>query len=184
MRTLLPVALGSIFVLAGCGQSHEVDAKNKSVAEVAKQVGDSGFKFTPGQWDTTIQIESLDLGRELPPEAAAAMKGMTGKARTVSACLTPEQASKPGPEFFGEQQKGCTYDHFTMADGKLDAKLVCQPPEGASGAITMTMAGTFTATGYDLAVASNGGGMGGAPVSMKMKVNGKRVGECKGKAAD
>lgn len=169
-----------VLALAGCNKSPSVDAKNSSVADVAKQVGASGFKFTPGEWQTTAQIDSFDIGRELPPEAAAAMKSMTGKPRTFNACLTPEQAAKPGPEFFGEQQKGCTYEHFSMADGKLDAKLVCKPDGGGRG-VTMTMSGNFTATGYDLAMASNGDG-GGNPVSMKMKVSGKRLGECTGKA--
>src|ERR1700712_4116639 len=79
-------------VLAGCNRSPSVDAKNSSVADVAKQVGGSGFKVTPGEWPANAQIATCDMGRGLPPGAAAAMKAMTGKPRTFTACLTPEKA--------------------------------------------------------------------------------------------
>lgn len=169
---------------AGCSKPAPVDVKNGSPQAVASSVNASGLKFTPGRWETTVNMTRFDIGKELPKEAKDMMKAMMGKTRNLAACLTPEQAEKPGPGFFGEERSGCTYDHFTMGNGSIDAKMVCKG-EGASdaasggGSMTMTMTGNYTADSYDMKVSSSGV-QGGMPINMDLAMTAHRTGACNG----
>ncbi len=174
----LPIAL-----IAGCSKPAAIDVKNGSPQAVASSVSAAGLKFTPGRWETTVNMTKFEIGKDLPPQAKEMMKGMMGKARNLAACLTPEQAAKPGPEFFGEQRSGCTYDHFTMGGGTIDSKMVCKG-EGAGassdgGSMTMTMTGHYTADSYDMKVSSNGT-QGGMPISMDLAMTAHHTGACNG----
>jgi hypothetical protein len=66
-----------------------------------------------------------------------------------------------------------------MGKGKIDAQMHCQQ-QGVSQ--TMTMAGTYGPEAYAMHMTSKTeGGAAGETMSMKMRVEAKRVGECTGK---
>ena len=173
--------LSIVLPLAACGSKPAVDEKNASVADVAEKVrevsGDGGF-ISPGQWESTVTIEDVSMPG-LPPEAAERMKKMVAQNQTTTSCLTPEEVKKPEPGFFGGNDK-CRYDHFTMGKGKIDAEMHC-----AQGGMTqvMQMTGTYSSDAYTMQMASSsrGGPSAEGNMSMKMKVDAKRVGECTGK---
>lgn len=174
---LIAFGLSAALPLVACSKPASVDVKEKSPEAVASSVKAAGMKFTPGRWETTVEMTKFDIGKELPPQAKDMMKAMMGKTRNLATCLTQEKADKPDPEFFGKPGDGCTYDHFTMGDGKIDSKMICKGSDG--GSMTMTMAGHYTADSYDMKVSSSGE-QGGMPVSMDLAMTSKRTGACNG----
>ena len=114
----------------------------------------------------------------LPPQAQAQMKGMMGEASTHEYCLTPEEASRPRGKFFtGKDEGNCRYDHFTMGGGKIDAVMRCEE-NGASQ--IMRMAGNYSPDSYDMRMAMEreGGEKAMGAMTMKMRVESLRIGEC------
>ena len=174
---LLPLAL------AACGSEPSVSAENASVDEVAAKVkaaGGQAMFLSPGHWDSTLTIQQVSIPG-MPPEVTAHMKqAMAGK--VTGSCLTPEQAKKPGADFFGgRDRKDCRYDHFDMGDGKLDAKLVCGA-EGGSAIVTMQ--GTYSPDTFRIAMTTEAKGAPGAPMgtmTMAATIDSKRTGVCTGK---
>ena len=151
--------------------------KNETVSGVAQKVADSGMRFLPGRWETTMTFTKLDMPN-LPPEAQKAMGQAMGKARTISSCLTKAEAEKPQGKFFGQVDKSCKYDTFTMGGGTIDAKMSCH---NESHAQTMVMHGTYGPQSYEMTVDVDGKGPGGQPMTMTMGMTSKRVGDCTGK---
>lgn len=170
--------------LAACDSEPEVSARNASVDEVADKLADAsgGDSFVrPGKWQSRVRIEKFELPGA-PPEAAAAMRSMHERAQVSEICLTAEQARRPKEDVFAGAGKNCRYDRFTMGDGKIDAVMRCK---GDGMAQTMAMQGTYGPDAYRMQMsieAQAGTGPPGA-MTMTMRVDARRVGECDGKAA-
>lgn len=171
------LALAAALALAGCGSGKTVTATNESVSGVAKKVAESGMKFNPGRWESTMKFVKLDM-EGMPPEAQAMMSKVMGKDRTFASCLSKADAEKPEAKFFGQADERCKYDSFTMGGGKIDAKMSCKSEQGVQA---MTMAGTYTQDAYDMTMAINGQGPNGKAMSMTMAISSKHNGECTGK---
>jgi hypothetical protein len=174
--------------LAACNSSPQVNEKNASVADVAKAVRESGADSSfvrPGKWQSKITIEEFDVPG-MPPEAARQMKTSMAKyqERSFETCLTPEEVRRPKEDFFAGKNSACRYDHFTMGGGKIDAVMRCS--EGGGGRQLMQMAGNYSHDSYDMHMAmKHEGGSGPASgMSMKMRVDAHRIGECTGKEGD
>jgi hypothetical protein len=169
--------LGLALPIAACNKP-AVDEKNASVEEVSQKVReaskDEGF-VQPGQWQSTVTIDKMDMP-DMPPEVAAQMKKMVAQSHTSESCLTPAEAKQPKANFFSGNDN-CRYDHFTMGNGKIDAKMHC---EQGGGTQVMQMAGTYSPGSYKMHMTSTGGAAGHS-MSMEMSVDAKRVGECTGK---
>ena len=161
--------------LAGC-KKQAVEADHASVAQVAAAMGGSAPSFQPGRWESTMKIEQMDIPG-MPPQARAMMMKSSAMARVVSVCISPQEAAKPDGHFFNHGQSNCTYDHFSMDDGKLDATMTC---EGRTGKRTMTMNGTFSPDQYELHTTSQEQMPGGQTMNMAMTVTSHRVGDCTG----
>lgn len=175
---ILPlIALSAALALAGCGSEKSVTAKNESVSDVAKKVSDAGLKFNPGRWDSTMKFVNMEM-EGMPPEAKAMMSKILGKDRTFASCLTKEEAEKPDGKFFGQADKRCKYDSFTMGGGKIDAKMTCNAEQGTQ---TMTMQGSYTPDTYDMTMSISGAGPEGKAMSMEMQISAKHNGACTGK---
>ena len=178
------ILLACALPLAACDSKSEVDARSASVEDVAEQVADargSDSFVRPGKWRSSVQIEEFDLPGA-PPEAASAMRSMHNRAQVSESCLTPEEAKRPKEDFFAGSNKNCRYDHFTMGGGKIDAVMKCT---GEGMAQTMAMQGTYGPDAYQMRMsmkAEAGSGPAGG-MTMKMRVDAKRVGECDAKAA-
>ena len=166
-------------VLLGACQQSSVDERNASVEEVAKAVvGSDAAKFTPGRWETRVRVLGIDAPG-LPPEAAAGVQQAVARAQVVATCLTPAQAANPEANFFNRDVKNCRYDRFTMAGGKIDAVMKCSAGDTTQ---TMTMAGDYSPDAYAMRMEMAHSGNGGRPgMTMAMRVNAKRIGECTGK---
>ena len=166
--------------LAACGSKPAVDERNASVEEVANRVAEvsqAEGTIRPGRWQSTMTLEQMDTPG-IPPEAQAQMKKMFSQARVTENCVTPEEAKQPNPKMFAGNEQ-CRYDHFTMGKGKIDAKMHCDQQGVAQ---TMTMAGTYGPDAYSMRMTSRTeGGGAGESMSMKMRVEAKRIGECTGK---
>lgn len=166
--------------LAACG-SPTVDEKNASVEEVSEKVREASRNdglVRPGKWVSTVSIERMDMPG-VPPQQAEQMKRMVEQSHTTQTCLTPDEARQPQGELFGGNEN-CRYDHFTMRRGKIDAEMRCTIP-GATQ--VMEMAGTYSPDAYQMRMKSRTEGTGGEGMTMQMKVEAKRVGECTGEEA-
>lgn len=171
--------------LTACGRSEpEVDARNATVGEVAEQVReatrDSNF-IRPGKWLSQVTFQEIDAPG-MPPAVREQMRGMMAKNDSYESCLTPEEVKRPNEDFFAGKDNQCRYEHFTMGDGKIDAKMHCD--HGGMSQV-MELAGTYSPDSYQMTMAtkSEGGSGPASNMTMKMRVDAKRVGECNAKQA-
>lgn len=173
------ILLAAAFPLAACSQEPEVDARNASVEEVAEQVreaGESDRFIRAGQWVSTVTIDEVNAPG-MPPQATQQMRSMMGEGRQFESCLTEADARRPREDFFAGTNDQCRYEHFTMRAGKIDARMRC-----AQGDVTqvMEMDGSYSPDSYEMRMATR---LEGAPepasgMTMKMRVEAKRIGEC------
>ncbi len=173
---------GLVLPLTACGSGADVDEKNASVEDVAAKVreasSDEGL-VRPGKWVSTVSIEQMDMPG-LPPQEAEQMKRMVAQTHTAESCLTPEEAKQPREKFFSGNEQ-CRYDHFKMGGGKINAMMRCQQ-DGTSQ--VMEMSGSYSPDAYTMRMTSSlSGAAEDGNMSMKMKIEAKRVGECTGKEA-
>ena len=170
-------------MVAGCHHAASVSADNASVSDVAAKVDAAGggpSKMAPGHYDMTTTVTKVEI--PAMPAAAQQMRDSMGKGATSAICITPEQAAKPAASMFaGQQAKNCTYDHFSMSTGSIDAKMSCKGP---SGTAVSTMKGSFAADGFHMDVTSETK----APppmgdMTMAMTIEAKRAGACTGTEA-
>lgn len=174
----LVVALAAL-ALAACGK--QVSEKNASVEEVAQKVraanGGEGF-VRPGEWQSHVTIEQFEVPG-MPREAAKRMQSAIAQSRQqgFKTCLTPEDVKQPKGKFFTGNED-CRYDQFAMGRGKIDASLRC--PGGDGMTQIMTMAGTYSPDRYEMRMTMHGEGaqQPARGVSMQMRVESRRIGEC------
>ena len=174
MNKLLLVGL--IAALGACDRA-TVDERNASAEVVAKAVNAAraDMQFEPGRWESNVTFVSMEAPG-MPPEVSQAMQCSLGKEHSYATCLSKAEAEKPAADFFAKDAKDCTYDHFKLGGGKIDAKMRC----GADGrSVVMTMNGAYDSDSYDMMMETAVDG-GGTPVTMKMKVASNRVGDCRG----
>lgn len=176
MRTVIVLPALALLILSACGSSDGVEAKNESPEAVAGKIAASDVKPQPGRWQGTFKLESMDMPG-MPANVREAMGKSMGASQTYFTCLTPEEVSKPDASFFRTNASGCVYNHFSMAGGKIDAKMTC--PAG-SGPTEMTMSGTYGETDYAIKIAGKGELQKGMPMTMSMAIAMQRVGECNG----
>jgi Protein of unknown function (DUF3617) len=168
-------------LLAGCHKP-QVHETNASVEQVANAVSQSGVAndlyLHAGEWQVTGTVEEMNIPG-LPPEAQAQMKKAMGQTQTTNYqyCLTPEEAKKPRGKFFsGKDANNCRYDHFTMGGGKIDAAMTCQGQ--GPGSMNMAVTGTYSPDSYATHVAMNMQGSPAGSMTMKVRSEAKRIGEC------
>ena len=153
--------------LAGCNSNEGVTAKDASVEEVAEAVAKSDVALRPGRWET-----SVSMGGEAMPAP--------GKDKDAMAtCLTKADIDQMDRKMMQKPMESCRYDSFTMAGGKIEGAMSCNPAEGQGASMKMTMAGTYTPETYDLEMTTEMS-MGGQSKKTTMQVASRRVGECNG----
>jgi hypothetical protein len=186
MRLILLAASG--LMLAACDSGPDVDLTNATPAEVAKAMKDSGATRSmvrPGKWSSTVSVVEMN-SPGMPAEMQAQMKAQLGQPRTVEACLTADQVDNP-ERMIGNVPASCKYDRYTMGDGKMNGTMRC---EHQGMVQQMTVAGTYSNDRYSLTIDNKTsvaqGAVPGQPaggMSMKMKVDSRRLGECDGTEA-
>lgn len=177
-RAILMLSLA--LPLAACGSKTSVNEKNATVEEVANKVAEvskAEGTIQPGKWQSTMTIEEMHMPG-MPAEAQEQMKKMFAQAKVSETCITPEEARKPSAKMFAGNDQ-CRYDHFSMGGGKIDAEMHCTQ-QGVKQ--SMTMAGTYSPDAYAMHMTSQTeGGPAGEAMSMKMRVEARRVGQCSAK---
>jgi hypothetical protein len=170
-----------LIALAACDSSPEVKADNAKPSEVAAKMRDAAGKGSfvrPGEWEQTVSLLSIEAPG-MPPEAKEYMQRAMNKAQVHKVCLSKEQAENPREDFFTGADQNCTYEHFNWGGGKIDLKLICKHEQATT---TMAMAGTYTPDNYVLTMTSTNNrtekGLEAGNMTMTMKVDAKRVGEC------
>lgn len=187
MRAVLPAAL----LLAGCGgesttesaaRTGEVSLTNATAAQVAEQTaaasGTGAMKFDPGEWETTVEL----LDAQIPgmPDAVAKQVRDSMKMRTtVTSCMTPEQADRPSEEMLAGNDGNCRFDNYQMQGGRIQAAMTCQGGADEAANAKIVMDGRYTASSFDLqnSIQTRAAGMG--DMTMRSRVSGKRLGDCK-----
>jgi len=184
MRHAAFVLIACAGALVGCNKSPEVKAKDASVEEVTQKVRQAGIDqstIRPGMWQSKETIEQFDVPG-MPPEMVQRMKTMMAENQPhdFQTCLTAEDVKKPKEDFFAGANKECRYDHFNMGNGKIDAAMRCG---GKQGTHVMQMAGTYSPESYQVqtAMKAESAEAGEGAMSMRMRVEARRIGECTAK---
>jgi hypothetical protein len=171
--------------MAACNKP-AVNEKNASVADVAKAVRESGVAnesfLKAGQWQVKATVEEMTMPG-LPAAAQAQIKQtmVNAAANTFEYCLTEEEAKRPAGKFFtGKDTNQCTYDHFQLGGGKFDAAMRCHEQGHVQ---TMQMNGTYSPDNYTTHVAMKMEGGQQGSVTMKMRSEAKRIGQCPAQTA-
>lgn len=182
-QAALLIACASL--LGACNKSPSVDEKDASVEEVAKKVREAGADqstITPGLWQSKVTIEEFEVPG-MPKGTVERMKTMMAEQQehAFETCLTAEDVKRPKEDFFAGKNNECRYDHFTMGGGKIDAAMRCGGKDGQSQ--VMQMAGTYSPDSYQMqtSMKAEGGKAAEGAMSMKMRVEAHRIGECSAK---
>jgi len=182
MKKLILLVVGA--TADACNPGPQVHKKNASVAEIAKKVGETSAAqnfVRAGLWEAKATVEQLDVPG-LPPEMAERMKDNLAEhqPKGFQTCLTPEDVERPKEAFFAGKSNQCRYDHFDMGDGKVDALMHCG---GERMAQTMQMNGTYSPDNYVMHISTKMQGTMAVDqeMTMRMRIDARRVGECAGK---
>lgn len=177
---IAPMAL-AVAVLAGCGSDNvadkeSADVKGESTQAVQAKVAQNGVRPQPGRWETRIRIERMEMPG-MPAGMAQQMQQSIGAAQGFATCLKPEDVEKPDASFFQKDASGCTYENFSMANGRIEGRMVCNSEGGRT---VMTMAGTYGETAYTMRTTNETSTEGAPPVKMTIAVESRRTGNCDG----
>ena len=176
------IILLPLLMLAACDSGPSVTATNASIDEVAQKVEAARLNetfFRAGKWTVKASIDDIQVPG-MPAGLAAQMKERGRAMPGATSCITDADARKPAADFF-TGNKSCKYDHFTMGNGKIDARMRCGI---AGGTQLTTMTGSYGPESYRMAMTtamenpsqSSAHGMEG--MTMKLSVEGKRIGAC------
>ena len=123
----------------------------------------------------TLSIDSVD-GPNVPPQVIEDLKARWVHP-THGACLKPDQVDKPPQEFFTDDPpSNCSYEHFSMSRGKINATINCPLPEVSMVAeITGKVKPKSLRLGLNLIIDTHDKG---ARVAVDTTMEGKRIGDC------
>lgn len=172
MKTKLMMTAAAL-ALAACGSSDKGGGNGTAAAEGGGGSA-SGVSLQPGEWE--MKMEVVDVKADgLPAGMAEGMKKSASS--TSKTCMTPEEAKGPkGDIFAGDKSGNCKSEGFKWADGRIEGKTTC-PGQGGTGQTVMTMNGSYSPQSIDMTMKTETDLM-GKPMTMEMRVSGKRVGEC------
>lgn len=125
----------------------------------------------PGQWESTVTVQSVDMPGA-PPQVAAMMNGKTTR---QTYCITPEQAAK-GPQEMLKQSPSCRFTKYSMTGGVLSTAMTCSQN---GGTMTVEANGKYSPTSFS--VTSTAVMSGKMSMRMTSASNGRRLGPCAGR---
>lgn len=186
MKTRLILG-AAVLALAACGSSGDKGGESggNASAAAAKSGGSgpaaatgsggsaAGAVLQPGEWEMKMEVVGV-TAEGLPPGMADGLKKSVS--RTDRTCMTPEEAKAPKGDLFAGDKSGCKSEGFKWEDGRIQGRTVC-PGQGGSGETVMTMDGRYSAQSMDMTMKSQTDLM-GKPMTMEMRMSGRRVGEC------
>jgi hypothetical protein len=154
---LLPFCLAA----AACSGGGE-EANNQTAAAKPATV-------PAGQYATDYEVTAF----RSTDKQAPAVKAKVGDKSQGGGCVTA--GSVPPPELFAGKDYKCSYKYNYIRDGMLNASLGCTLA-GTPGEVTMTVEGSYTATGFDAVLETNTFFPGTGDFAMSRKVNGRLTG--------
>ena len=171
----------AFFAMMGCSDNsadRDGDGQVSTQERNAEMASDAFIPMKAGRWETSFTFTDIDvptLGAKQKQEIMAEMaKGASG-----ASCLTPEQAKKPGADFFGgDGAKNCMYRTFDMSGQNARLGVTCTM--GGMGGVDIDLTGAMDESKFDFD--SNVGmrlPMIGQ-VKLKGKATGHFAGTCKG----
>lgn len=167
-RTLLCASAAVLTLgLGACNSNEGVTAKDASVEDVAKAIANSDVALSPGRWETSVAME----GKSMP------VPGADNSA--MATCLTKADIDQMDKQMMQKPLESCRYDSFTMAGGKIQGAMSCNPPEGQGPNMKISMDGTYAPESYDMEMTTEIT-MGGKTQKNTMQIASRRVGECNG----
>ena len=159
--------------LAACGSSGKGDGNGSSGASGGGILG-AGVTLQPGEWEMKTEVVNV-AAEGLPAGMMDSMKANAGS--TAKTCMTPEDAKGPkGDLFSGDKSGNCKSESFSWSGGRIQGKTTCAG-QGVAGKTVMTMDGKYSAQTIDMTMKSETD-LGGKPMTMEMRITGRRVGEC------
>lgn len=180
MRKIVATAAAfGVIAIAGCSdKGADTDGDGKvSNAEAEQELAKGGaMAMKPGLWEVKISFDSIDAPG-MPEAAKAQMTKAMGTGMSVRSCLTKEQAEKPGADFFGgDASANCSFSELNRSGNSMKVAMTCKPQGGMT--VTSKMDGSFAEESYTMAMEQKTSGTPMGEMSMKGKIEGKRVGDC------
>ncbi|WP_343344041.1 DUF3617 domain-containing protein [Sphingomicrobium sp. XHP0239] len=178
MRT--PIILAALLALGACGQNaDEAEAQPEtneglSAEDIENEMGSAmsrGDFLSPGLWESSIRLDSIDMPGLTDAQRDDMRTAMGGQ--TFRTCLTRAEVERPDARFFTGNDTDCTYDSFTLEDGRIESDLVCTI---AGTPQRMSLAGEYGPERYDLTMQADSLAQDG--ITMAMRVEARRVGAC------
>ena len=171
-------ALAGLISLASCSDS-SADKDGDGVVDSAERAAEMDYDaFVPmksGLWETKFVFTDIDVPT-LGKSQKRQMMEEVAKGASSRSCLTPEQAKKPGADFFGgDGAEKCMYKSFDVSGQNVKMTLTCGM-EGM-GSVDMELAGVMGETefNYESEVAVR------LPMIGKVKMTGNALGKYAGK---
>lgn len=177
----LSVVAAAAIALAGCSQPSGTTTITSNSATGTTTVSTTGsppsnaaaMGIQPGKWETTVEVTDskttgMPPGMRTPPKIGP---------QTITACVTPDQASRNPAEALKKAKLDCTITNSVFSGGKVASQASCKLPNGK---MTMNTTGSYSPTevNYDTEQTMT---MGPIVASQKMHTVSRRVGECDGK---
>ncbi|GAA4767584.1 hypothetical protein GCM10023219_11600 [Stakelama sediminis] len=137
-----------------------------------------GTQITPGKWQSISQVTDVQMTMPegMPPDMTDRMKTMMNSRRKpMDYCVTPDDIENAPKKLLQSSKGQCSYDKYTMANGKLDALATCRMQGGYT--MQMHLAGSYTATSMDGSAVLDGKGPMG-PMKITSTIHSKRIGAC------
>jgi hypothetical protein len=133
---------------------------------VAAQLAD--IRIEPGLWQLTSAVTDV-RAPNLPVQVRNRMIGPRARMRH---CITPEQAAQPSANFLAMRADSeCVYRDFQLEEGRLRGTMTCP-------GVTATMEGRYAPRSYDTRMQMRSPMPGGAVMTLQVRAQGRRIGEC------
>jgi len=163
MRPVAALLAAACLAAGGCG---EVEPRDMTPEQVAGEL--AGMRIDPGLWELTSEILEVSAP-DLPREVRNRMVGPRSRLRN---CIGPEQASRPGANFLAMRADSeCAYRDFAVRDGQMSGTMVC--PDAVA-----RMNGRYEPASYDLRMEMESPMPGGATMTLQLRAQGRRIGDC------
>jgi hypothetical protein len=155
MGKRISVATVAILALSGCGSADRT--------------------LEAGEWELVYEISDVTGPASWPPDVIASMKQAK---QTERKCITPEQSAAPTFKLLlvNQDDLACNATGFSLAGGKIAGRVDC-PASQIMGKVEMTMTGRHDARSFEM-IAQSSVDNPGAPMRLKSRTTGRRVGDC------
>lgn len=134
-------------------------------------------RVASGEWlETSEMLDVAFDGVPGTPEQLAAARAQIEDRPPPERrrCRAPNEPVIPYPP---EQNSGCRYDRYAVADGAVDIAVACPDPRG--GTMRSSVSGSYSETRTEMVHEMQGPFPAGGTMRVKVRVTDRRVGDCR-----